>query len=111
MILEIFDVEHGACALITTRSNRHILVDCGDNNSTGWEPGNALLTRGITEIERLIVTNYDEDHVSGYHNLIQKIIVRGLQRNGNVTASQIASLKSEDGIGSGVRGLSNSFSY
>src|SRR5262245_64275711 len=107
MHLEIFDVEHGACALITTCGNRHILVDCGDNNSTGWEPGTALLRRGITEIERLIVTNYDEDHASGYHNLIQSIGVRGLQRNGNVTASQIAFLKSEDGIGSGIQGLAN----
>jgi hypothetical protein len=109
--LEIFDVEHGACALITTSGNRQILIDCGDNNSTGWEPGTALLRRGITEIERLVVTNYDEDHVSGYLNLMQNVLVRGLQRNGNVTAPQIAFLKSEDGIGSGVRTLSSWFNY
>ena len=111
MYLEIFDVEHGACALITTSNGKRVLIDCGDNNSTGWEPGTALRRRGITEIERLIVTNYDEDHVSGYQNLIQNVGVRGLQRNANITASQIAFLKSEDGIGSGVLGLSGSFSY
>lgn len=111
MHLEVFDVEHGACALITTSGNRHILIDCGDNNSTGWEPGTALRRRGITEIERLIVTNYDEDHVSGYDNLMQNVLVRGLQRNGNVTAPQIQFLKSEDGIGSGVRLLSGMFNW
>jgi beta-lactamase superfamily II metal-dependent hydrolase len=70
--LKFFDVEHGACALITTSGYRHILVDCGTNNSTGWKPATELLWRGITEIERLIVTNYDEDHASGYRDLIQR---------------------------------------
>jgi beta-lactamase superfamily II metal-dependent hydrolase len=102
MHFEIFDVEHGACALITTSGNRHILVDCGTNNSTGWKPTTELFRRGIREIERLIVTNYDEDHASGYDDLIQNIVVRGLQRNGNVTAPQISS---------GIQGLANSFSY
>src|SRR5262245_46476608 len=111
MYLEIFDVEHGACALITTSGDRHILVDCGDNNSTGWEPGNALRQRGIIEIERLIVTNYDEDHLSGYNNLLQRVRVQGLQRNGSITSSQISLLKRENGIGSGVQALSSLFSY
>ena len=44
------------------------MVDCGDNTSTGWEPGKALVRRGITSLERLIVTNYDEDHASGFAN-------------------------------------------
>jgi beta-lactamase superfamily II metal-dependent hydrolase len=111
MHLEIFDVEHGACALLTTSANRRILIDCGDSTATGWEPGTALLRRGITEIERLIITNYDEDHASGFNNLLKSVVIRGLQRNGNVTASHIACLKSEDGIGSGVRLLAGSFGY
>jgi beta-lactamase superfamily II metal-dependent hydrolase len=110
MRLEIFDVEHGACALVTTSGNRHILVDCGDNTTTGWEPGTALLRRGIVVLERLIVTNYDEDHVSGFNNLRRHVTLCGLQRNGNVTASHIAHLKSEDGIGAGVRSLAGAFS-
>ena len=111
MILDVFDVEHGACALITTQGSRHILIDCGHNGTTGWQPGSALLARGISEIERLIVTNYDEDHVSGFQNLMGSVIVRGLQRNGNVNANQIAYLKSDDGIGAGVQGVADSFSY
>jgi hypothetical protein len=42
LVLDVFDVEHGACALITTGGGNHILVDCGDNTTTGWEPGTAL---------------------------------------------------------------------
>ncbi len=111
MILEIFDVEHGACALVTTSANRHILIDCGDNTTTGWEPGTALLRREILEIERLVSTNYDEDHASGFNNLLQNVVIRGLQRNGSLSASNIAFLKTEDGIGNGVRQLAGSFSY
>lgn len=110
MILEIFNVEHGACALITTSGGKRIMVDCGDNTTTGWEPGTALLRRGITSLERLIVTNYDEDHVSGFGNLHRSVTVLGLQRNGNVSAELLHHLKSEDGIGSGVAGLASVFS-
>lgn len=65
MILDIYDVEHGACALITTSNGRRVLIDSGHNVRTGWHPGTFLRKAGITEIDRLCVTNYDEDHVSG----------------------------------------------
>jgi beta-lactamase superfamily II metal-dependent hydrolase len=107
MILEIFDVEHGACALITTSNGKRILIDCGDNSTTGWEPGSVLRRRGITAIERLIVTNYDEDHVSGYRNLLNNVDIGSLQRNGRVNAATIRYLKSEDGMGAGIQTLTH----
>jgi beta-lactamase superfamily II metal-dependent hydrolase len=109
MFLEIFDVEHGACALITTSNDRHILVDCGHNATTGWWPGTALRRRGISSIERLIVTNYDEDHASGFSDLYANVGVLGLQRNGSVSAQKIHNLKSADGMGKGIAGLSGAF--
>jgi beta-lactamase superfamily II metal-dependent hydrolase len=105
MILEIFDVEHGACALVTTGNGKRILIDCGDNTTTCWEPGSALRRRGITDIERLIVTNYDEDHVSGYRNLLNNLTIGSLQRNSRVNAATIRYLKSEDGMGAGIQTL------
>lgn len=110
MILEIFDVEHGACALITTSGGKHILIDCGDNTSTGWEPGTALRARGITSLDRLIVTNYDEDHASGFANLCRNVAVFGLQRNAQVSAELLHHLKSTDGMGAGVANLTAVFS-
>jgi beta-lactamase superfamily II metal-dependent hydrolase len=107
MFLEIFDVEHGACALITTGNGKRILIDCGDNSTTGWEPGSALRRRGITAIERLIITNYDEDHVSGYRNLLNNVDIESLQRNGRVDAATIRYLKSEDGMGAGIQTLTH----
>ena len=65
MRLEIFNVEHGACALLRTSNGKLAMIDCGHNSTTGWMPGDELAARNETALNRLFVTNYDEDHVSG----------------------------------------------
>ena len=107
--LQIFNVEHGACALLTMPqgANCHrILIDCGHNASTQWYPGPHLRQLGVTELQLLVVTNYDEDHVSGFRNLIEQgINVHKILRNPGVTPATIAHLKSEDGMGRGIDAL------
>lgn len=107
--LQIFNVEHGACALLTMpqAGNCHrILIDCGHNASTQWYPGPHLRQLGVTELQLLVVTNYDEDHVSGFRNLIEQgINVHRILRNPAVTPATIAHLKSEDGMGRGIDAL------
>jgi beta-lactamase superfamily II metal-dependent hydrolase len=105
MQLEIFDVEHGACALITTSNGKRIMIDCGDNTTTGWQPGTMLRARGIGYLDELIVTNYDEDHVSGFRNLKASAFINVLRRNMAVSAGQIRFLKTEDGMGLGIDAL------
>ena len=106
-LLQIFNVEHGACALLTTPNGlggwRRILIDCGHNATTGWYPGRHLRSLGVTQLEKLIVTNYDEDHVSGYPDLInQGIQVEWIVRNTSVSPATIRYLKSESGMGRGI---------
>lgn len=105
MQLQIFDVEHGACALLTADNGTRLMIDCGHNASTGWKPGTYLRQRGITHLDMLAVTNYDEDHVSGANNLFDQIEVGWLCRNPSVSAAQIQTLKSEDGMGPGIARL------
>lgn len=105
MRLEIFNVEHGACALITTSNGKHVMIDSGHNASTKWYPGNAMLGRGVSSLDRLFVTNYDEDHVSGLPNLLASVHVRLLTRNWKVQPATIRHLKSEDGMGYGIERL------
>jgi beta-lactamase superfamily II metal-dependent hydrolase len=105
MILEIANVEHGACALITTSNGKRVMIDCGHNSTTGWRPGNALVGNGIYNLDRLIISNYDEDHVSAYANLIDRVNVNVITRNWRVTPSTIRTLKSEDGMGPGIERL------
>jgi glyoxylase-like metal-dependent hydrolase (beta-lactamase superfamily II) len=65
MQLQIFDVEHGACALLTADNSARFMIDCGHNATSGWKPGGYLLGSKISTIEMLAITNYDEDHASG----------------------------------------------
>jgi beta-lactamase superfamily II metal-dependent hydrolase len=105
VFLEIFDVEHGACALITTSNGKRVMIDCGHNSSTGWRPTMMLLARGIWSLDQFIVSNYDEDHVSDFPNLATWISIKFLARNGGVTTTFLRSLKSEDGMDKGIETL------
>ncbi|MER9773286.1 hypothetical protein [Mesorhizobium sp. M0220] len=106
MLVEIFDVEHGACALATCDDQTRLMLDCGQNGLTGWRPGNYLYDRGITTLDMLAVTNYDEDHVAGLPNLYDRNInIKWLLRNKSVTSHTINELKSEDGMGAGIAKL------
>ncbi len=94
MYVEIFDVEHGACAIITTSNGKRVMIDCGHNATTGWKPGTALLAGGVHRLDRLYITNYDEDHVSGYSNLANSVSIGALFRNpgavGGVVGIEVA---------------------
>jgi beta-lactamase superfamily II metal-dependent hydrolase len=100
--LEIFDVEHGACALITTSNRKRVMIDCGHNSATGWKPSTALIARGIWSLDQLIVSNYDEDHVSGFPDLVELINIKVLARNASVSTAVLRTLKSEDGMDRGI---------
>src|ERR1700733_10358752 len=102
MDLRIFDVEHGACALLACDDNTRIMIDCGHNSSSGWRPGTHLKSEGITSIEMLAITNYDEDHVSGIADLFDNVSIKSLLRNRSVSGTVLRQLKTEDGMGSGI---------
>lgn len=102
MQIEIFDVEHGACALVTADNGARILFDCGHNSTTDWRPSEMLRARGITRVENLVVANYDEDHVSDLPNVLSQVYVPVLTRNPSVAPLDLFNLKSESGVGNGI---------
>src|SRR4051794_32540635 len=99
MRLQIFDVEHGACALVTADDNTLLMIDCGHNGITGWKPGTYLRQQGITRLEMLAITNYDEDHASGAIDLFDNVFVGWLLRNQSVSGSTIRMVKRDQGMG------------
>lgn len=116
-MLEVFDVDHGACALLTMLTQqgpKRVLIDCGhssDFQGAPWYPGDQLIHRSIKHVDLLIVTNYDEDHVSGAPSLVkQGISVEAILGNPTVPPEAIEHLKSEDGMGNGIRIIVNSLS-
>jgi beta-lactamase superfamily II metal-dependent hydrolase len=111
MRLEIFDVEHGACSLLTADNNARLMIDCGHNATTGWKPGTHLKRQGITCLEMLAITNYDEDHASGSDDLFDNVYVGWLLRNKSVSGTTIKHLKRENGIGPGMNRLAYAMDY
>lgn len=107
--LKIFDVQHGACALlISTTENGvrwHTMIDCGHmNNARGrWFPGDYLRAQGIYVLDLLIISNLDEDHISGFPNLLQSgISISTIFSNPTVQPYAIRQLKAQYGMGAGI---------
>src|SRR5438128_3537256 len=106
MIIKIFDVAHGFCGHILTDNGKSVLVDCGQNEETGFQPSSYISKKGHADIERLIVSNYDEDHISDLPNLMTELPVQSLYRNPSISADELEGLKSEAGpIQPGMRSL------
>lgn len=112
--LQIFDVDHGQCALLTMPTpagTKRVLIDCGhavDFLGTGkpWYPGQHLQALGVKWIDLLIAANYDEDHMSGFPDLLERKIGIGcILGNPTVAPETIVNLKTEDGMGNGIKAL------
>lgn len=97
MVIRIFDVSHGFCALIIADNGNLILVDCGHNEPTGFRPSTYLQGINCTGIEKLIIQNYDQDHISDLPNVYGRFSILGLVRNQSVSATQLENLKLKAG--------------
>lgn len=106
MEIRIFDVEHGFCAYIIADNGNVMLVDCGHNQSTGFRPSDYLPARGCSGIERLVISNYDEDHLSDLPYLRRRLPIQVLHRNRSISGEQLKRLKLVSGpIASGMESL------
>lgn len=98
--------------LPTAAGMKRVLIDCGhttDYKGNSWYPGEHLKYAGVDFIDLLICTNYDEDHASGIESLVDNNISVGcILGNPTVPAEVIEHLKSEDGMGTGIRIIANS---
>ena len=99
MRVEIFNVDHGSCALVTTPEGQTILMDCGSSSGTlltSWYPGQMLSARGIHFLGELVVSHADEDHVSGLQSIVDaRIGIGWIETNPTLTPQVIRSLKLE----------------
>ena len=91
MRFEILDVEHGFCAYAVGSDGGVLLFDCGHGSVN--RPSTYLPDRGITNIRRFFVTNYDEDHISDLLAARRNLHIEVLTRNASMTSGQIRSLK------------------
>ncbi len=104
MELRIFNVGHGSCALLIADNGNVVLFDCGHDDDLGFRPSRDLLADGCSGIERLVISHYDEDHVSDLGNLRRALPIQTVVRNRSVTPEAIRRLKSSSS-GPGVEAL------
>jgi beta-lactamase superfamily II metal-dependent hydrolase len=97
MEIKIFDVSHGFCAYLVADNGNVMLFDCGHNEKTDFKPSSYLPTNGFTGIEHLIIQNFDQDHVSDLHNLLEKLPVELFFRNRSITPKSLMTLKDNNG--------------
>lgn len=100
-IVQFLDIGQGDSILITTPAGKHILVDGGgtvnfQQSGQEWrqrkqpyEVGNKLLVpllkkRGVHELDAVIATHWDQDHVGGLQAVIESIPVRQFLFNGTM---------------------------
>lgn len=95
MRLQLFDVGHGFCALLTGDNGNTVLFDSGHGDT--FRPSVYLPVVGCTAVEQFIITNFDHDHVSDLHNLRRRVAIRSIWRNPSMPADRLRALKLEGG--------------
>lgn len=77
--LTVLDVGQGQCVLLQSKENAY-MIDCGgkDGEQTAELALCALGAQGITELDGLILTHYDEDHANGAEYLTQVFPIKKL---------------------------------
>ncbi|MBM6994943.1 DNA internalization-related competence protein ComEC/Rec2 [Paenibacillus sp. DXFW5] len=103
--IEFIDVGQGDCALITTPSGKHLLVDGGGTVSfrkakDAWrerrEPFEVgaktvvplLKKRGVHRLDAVILTHGDQDHIGGAQAVLDSFPVEALLINGSLAESK-----------------------
>ena len=101
MILRVWDVEHGACAMV-----QHVMGQYGgklamiDSGSTDdWRPSDYIRSdMRRTSLDYLFITNADQDHMSDLHGLWDaRINVPVMYRNPSYTGAQMRQIKRKSG--------------
>ena len=97
MEFTIFNVTHGFCAYLVADNRNVMLFDCGHNETTGFRPSAYLKACGCTGIEHLVISNFDQDHISDLPNVINMFPIKVFYRNRSITADELTNLKLETG--------------
>ncbi len=102
MKVDIFDVGHGACSVITCPDGKRLMIDCGSKTDVPyWWP--SIQFYGET-FAGLILANIDEDHVRDFEGTLRNLRVATVCINNTIDAARLKLMK-PDGMGTGVKAV------
>jgi len=99
MRIDIHDVDHGGCTVVTGPSGHRLMLDCGLCSDRPWYP--SIAYKG-ERIDTLMLMNLDEDHCEDLPYLWRDCSIGGLVSNPTVDARALRSMKAECGMRAGV---------
>lgn len=72
--ISMLDVGQGQCILIQSK-DKHYMIDCGSDYpiSASDAAVQTLYSQGVTQLDGLILTHFDTDHISGVPELMSRI--------------------------------------
>ncbi len=92
MTINILDVEHGFFSHIVTPNQKNILIDVG--SSPDFCPTKYLQSKQISLVDLLIISNKDDDHLSGLANLKQHMgLPFWIRKNPSITEDAFKRMK------------------
>lgn len=103
-LVQFLDVGQGDSILVTTPEGKHILIDGGGTvnfrkekdtwkqRKSPYEVGAKVVVpllkkRGVHQLEAVIMTHGDQDHIGGFQAVLQEIPVKSVVFNGTLTDS------------------------
>ena len=104
MRVRIWDVEHGACAMVQhvirtglrEHGGRLAMIDSG--HGTGFRPSEYIRALGRNQLDYLFITNADQDHMSNLQGLWDTgIYVPVVHRNPSPSAGAMRAIKEQSG--------------
>ena len=109
LLITMFDVDQGECILLESPSGTTCLIDGGSTSVSGvyrYRMESALKYRGISEIDYVILTHPDTDHISGILEMLEEdgagsIRIRHIltpQRQGNENYEKLMKLAQDSDI-------------
>jgi beta-lactamase superfamily II metal-dependent hydrolase len=99
MRIDIHDVDHGGCAVVTSWAGHRLMLDCGRSSDRLWSPSDAY--RG-QHIDTLMLMNLDEDHVEDLVALWRACSIGAIFSNPTITPAALRFMKAQGGMRSGV---------
>jgi beta-lactamase superfamily II metal-dependent hydrolase len=103
MRVEIFDVGHGHCTVITSPNGRRLMLDCGNRwgEERFWTPSLHYFRQSI---DLLALLNLDEDHIADFQGMTADCTVPWILSNPTVGPCEFALLKKQ-GMGVGAKSV------
>lgn len=99
MRIDIHNVGHGHCSVITCPNGAKVMLDFGYRADPGWYPSSAYAG---TNLALAMMTNLDEDHLDDLPYTPGRITANAIYSNPTVTANALTSMKPH-GMKPGVR--------